>query len=275
MKVPVVLTLHTVMPPPSHKRWFFGQLLKNVDGIVVHNEETKEALLRWQLRPERVRVIPHGTLEPEAKPERTAARQALYLPEDPSVVIALSLGFITKGKMQHQAVDAITWLVREMLLDPRHFLYIIAGEPGQNTEDNKEYCRELHRKVWKARAWNYIHIYPRFIDSKELPTWYAASDFVITGSHATFFSTSGRAHQEMAFKMPSVSARVALLSDLNELRSLKFSSEDELRSHIMRLIHDSHLRDVLARRCGTFAQDTSWEKVALKHIQLYKSLGSK
>jgi glycosyltransferase involved in cell wall biosynthesis len=275
MKIPVVVTCHTVMAPPHEKRWFFYNILRLVDAVVAHNEETKEALLRWNIDANKVAVIPHGTLEPAPKPEKGAARRQLYLPDDPNVVIALSLGFITKGKMQHQAVSAVTWLVREMLIDPRNFLYVIAGEPGQGTDDNKEYCRELHNIVRKERAWNYIHIAPRFIPASELPTWYSAADFVITGSHPTFFSTSGRAHQEMAFEMPSISARVALLSDLNEERSLKFSSEEELRSHIIRMSQDAQLRGVLARRCGEFAKDTSWSRVALRHIELYRSLGSK
>jgi glycosyltransferase involved in cell wall biosynthesis len=217
-------------------------------------------------------MIPHGTPENCETPERTASRRPLYLPEDPEIVIAISLGCITKGKMQHEAIEAVIGLVRDGLVDPNRFLYVVAGEPGQGQKANILYCRKLHGLVDKAKAWNYIRIIPRFIPVSELPLWYGASDFVITGSHQTFWSTSGRAHQEMAFGMASISAEARLLADLNEYRSLKYSSADQLRAHILRLARDPHLRATLSRRCGEFAAETSWTNIAQKHQQLYESL---
>lgn len=270
--VPVVVTCHTVMPPPSNKGWFFLNVLSQVAKVVAHNEDTRQALLDWKLRPQLVEVIPHGTPEGCASQDKTTARRQLFLPDDPNVVIAVSLGFITKGKMQHEAVEAITWLVKEGLIDSRYFVYVIVGQPGQNTPENIEYTRQLHALIDRERAWNYIRIFPRFIPVDELPVWYGAADFLITGSHQTFFSVSGRSHQEMAFGVPSISSRARLLSDLNEQRSMKYSSIEELRAHILRMTKDGSLRGLLSRRCAQFASETSWTNVALKHIQLYQSV---
>jgi glycosyltransferase involved in cell wall biosynthesis len=117
-----------------------------------------------------------------------------------------------------------------------------------------------------------VRIFPRIIPVAELPLWYGAADFLITGSHETFFSVSGRSHQEMAFGVPSISSRARLLSDLNEQRSMKYSSMEELRAHILRMSKDGGLRQTLSRRCSAFAQETSWSNVALRHIQLYQGL---
>jgi glycosyltransferase involved in cell wall biosynthesis len=270
--VPVVVTCHTVMPPPSNKGWFFMNCLSQVARVVAHNDETRQALLDWKLKPASVAVIPHGTLEECAIEDKTPARRKLYLPEDPRVVIAVSLGFITQGKMQHEAVEAIVSLVQDGLLDPQYFLYVIAGKPGQNTPENIEYCRRLHEIVQTNRAWNYIRIVPRFIAVDDLPVWYGASDFVITGSQPTFFSVSGRSHQEMAFGMPSISSRANLLADLSDYRSMKYESIEELRAHILRMAKDGQLRETFARRCVEFADDTSWTNVAAMHFKLYESL---
>jgi glycosyltransferase involved in cell wall biosynthesis len=270
--VPVVVTCHTVMPPPSNKGWFFLNVLSQVAKVVAHNEDTRQALLDWKLRPQLVEVIPHGTPEGCVSQDKVTARRQLFLPEDPNVVVAVSLGFITQGKMQHEAVEAITWLVKEGLLNPEYFVYVIVGKPGQNTPENIEYTRQLHAMVDRERAWNYVRIFPRFIPVEELPVWYGAADFLITGSHETFFSVSGRSHQEMAFGVPSVSSRARLLSDLNEQRSMKYSSTEELRAHILRMSKDANLRGLLASRCAQFATETSWTNVALKHIQLYQSV---
>jgi glycosyltransferase involved in cell wall biosynthesis len=247
-------------------------VLKQVDGVVAHNDQMKESLVGWGIDSGRVHVIPHGTPEGCAIEDRRSARRALFLPEDPSLIIAISLGFISPGKMQHEAVEAVLGLAQEGLIDTSKFLYIIAGSPGQNDQQNIEYCRELHQKIEKSRAWNFIRVIPRFIDRVDLPLWYGAADFVITGSHQTFFSVSGRSHQEMAYGMPSVSSNARLLSDLNEERSLKYDSLFQLRGHILTMIREPMLRVSMQRRCLDFAEATSWTNVAKKHIRLYEKV---
>lgn len=272
LRIPIIVTPHTMMPKPSPKNWFFMNVLSQVDAVVAHNDEMKGVLVDWGVRHQKVYVIPHGTPDDCNIEDRKGAREILFLPEDPAVVIAISLGFISPGKMQHEAVDAILGLAQEGLIDTSKFLYIIAGSPGQNDEHNIKYCHKLHSKLYEARAWNYIHIVPRFIDRVDLPLWYGAADFVITGSHQTFFSVSGRSHQEMAFGMPSVSSDTRLLSDLNEERSLKYDSMFQLRGHILTMVRDPYLRQSMERRCLDFAQTTSWTNVAKRHIRLYKKL---
>jgi glycosyltransferase involved in cell wall biosynthesis len=270
----IVFTPHTVMPVPSPKKWFFRDVLRQADAVVAHNEQMKDALTDWGLRPHCVHVIPHGTPENCAIEDRRSARKTLFLPEDPSLVVAISLGFISPGKMQHEAVEAVLGLAQEGLIDTSRFLYIIAGSPGQNDQQNVEYCRSLHQKIESARAWNFIRIIPRFIDREDLPLWYGAADFVITGSHQTFFSVSGRSHQEMAYGMPSVSSNARLLSDLNEERSLKYDSMFQLRGHILTMVREPQLRGSMHRRCLDFAESTSWTNAAKKHIRLYEKVSS-
>jgi glycosyltransferase involved in cell wall biosynthesis len=260
------------MPHPSPKAWFFHRLLKEVDGVVAHNNGMRRALLGWRLPQKNIFVIPHGTPDGCSRADRRESRRVLYLPESDHIVIAISLGFITQGKMQHEAIDAIIELVQDGLLDPRYFLYVVAGEPGQKDAANIEYCRALHRKVDEARAWNYIRIIPHFVAREQLPLWYGAADFVITGSHQTFFSVSGRSHQEMAFKMPSVSSDARLLSDLNEMRSLKYNCFSQLKAHILTMATNLNARQSFARRCGAFAKETSWPNVATKHLGMYEAL---
>lgn len=273
--VPVIVTCHTVMEPPNTNGWFFLDCLSRVTAVVAHNSSIKEALLKWRIKDGNVFIIEHGTPEDCNPIEKLEARKKLYLPEDSNLVIAISLGFITQGKMQHEAVEAVIELVSEGLLDPRRFLYIIAGSPGQNDLANIEYCRVLHKKIDDARAWNYIRLSPFFVPAIELPIWYGAADFVITGSHQTFHSVSGRAHQEMAYGIPSISSTARLLSDLNDMRSLKYTSKFQLRSHILRMVGNSQLRSILSRRCGDFASATSWTNVAAKHVDMYKTVAAR
>lgn len=272
LRTPTIFTCHTVMPPPKHKVWFFKDVLKMVTAIVVHNAEAKKAFLRWGHSENKIHLIPHGTPEDCKKQGRAESRKLLFLPEEPHVILAISLGFITPGKLQHEGIDAIIWLVREGLLDPQRFLYIVAGSPGQNDPANIEYCRSLHNMLDENRAWNYIRIIPNFIPVDKLPLWYGAADFVITGSHETFYSVSGRSHQEMAYGMPSISSHARLLSDLNETRSLKYDSMVQLRAHILAMVRDPNLRNILSRRCLQFAEETSWTNVADMHIRLYERL---
>jgi glycosyltransferase involved in cell wall biosynthesis len=270
--IPIVVTPHTVIPRPSPKNWFFIDVLSQASGIVAHNKDMMDALKKWGIPGKKIHIIPHGTPEDGMSYNRKESRNSLYLPESDDVIIAISLGFISPGKMQHEAVDAIIDLAQEGLIDTKRFLYIIAGSPGQGYEQNIDYCRDLYKKVDSARAWNFIRIIPYFIDRKHLPLYYGAADFVITGSHQTFYSVSGRSHQEMAYGMPSISADARLLSDLNEHRSLKYDSLFALKANLLTMIRDPLLRSTMGRRCLDFAEETSWTNAARKHINLYNKL---
>jgi len=278
--VSIAITCHTVMPKPHNETsWFFRDFLNQVDAIVVHTQDAKNAMVDWGHTPGKVHVISHGTPEGCAVDDKARSRDILYIPNKKDLVVAVSLGFITPGKMQKETIREVIWLVREGLLDPSKFLYVVAGEPGQNNPINIMYCREIHKIVDDNRAWNYVRIVPRFIPMDELPVWYGAADFAITASHQTFFSTSGRSHQEMAYGIPSISSNARLLSDLDETRSLKFDFDEEeayqFRFNVLAMIRDPKLRARLTVNCLKFADETSWTKISNQHIELYKTLISR
>ena len=268
----IVITCHTIVEPPSHFAWFFLDPIKVCNRIICHMESAIPVLRKWKITGNKIALIPHGTKEECYKKEKMEARHRLFLPQDEDLIVALSLGFITSGKMQHEGIRAIIDLVHEGLIDPLKFLYVIAGIPGLNHPENVKYCNELHQLVTENRAWNYIRIVPRFIQDEDLPDWYGAADFMITGSHPTCYSISGRSHQEMAFGMPTVSANELILSDFNEYRSLKYQQLKGLKIGIMRLINERSLRESLSYRCMQFAEQTSWTNVAKQHISLYKDV---
>jgi glycosyltransferase involved in cell wall biosynthesis len=276
-EVPIVFTCHTVMPRPNPETsWFFHDLISQIDAVVVHTKEAKDAVVAWGHDAGKVYVISHGTPEGCTVDERIKSREALYLPSRKDLIVAVSLGFITPGKMQKETIREVIWLVREGLLDPTKFLYIVAGEPGQNNPTNIMYCQEIHKLVDDNMAWNYIRIIPRFIPMDELPVWYGAADFAITASHQTYFSTSGRSHQEMAYGIPSISSNARLLSDLDETRSLKFNFDDDeafqFRFHVLSMVRDPKLRAKLAKNCLKFANETSWTNISGQHLEMYKTL---
>ena len=278
--IPSVFTCHTVMPKPNYQTgWFFSDILRQIDAVVVHTEGARQAVIDWGYPGGKVHTIPHGTMEGCHCADRQEARQALQLPTDPDFTIAASVGFITPGKMQRETIEMVIALVEGGRLDPQKFMFVIIGEPGQGDLTNIKYNREIHELVDSRRAGEYVKIISEFVPVSALPLWYGAADFAITGSHQTYFSTSGRSHQEMAFGIPSVSSRSLLLSDLDETRSLKADLDKndgaEFKDAIVRLASDSELRQQLSAACLKFAEETSWTNVAKQHIALYQRLTGK
>lgn len=276
--IPSVFTCHTVMPKPNYQTgWFFGEILRQIDAVVVHAEAARQAVIDWGYPAGKVHTIPHGTMEGCQRVERQEAREALGLPTDPDFIIAASVGFITPGKQQKETIEEVISLVRAGQLDPAKFLFVIAGEPGQGDLTNIRYDREIHELVEAEHAGEYVKVISEFVPVDKLPLWYGAADFAITASHPTYHSISGRSHQEMAFGVPSVSSRSLLLSDLDETRSLKadLRNSNEFGDAIVRLASDPELRQQLSAACLKFAEETSWAKVAKQHIALYQRLTGK
>lgn len=273
--IPSIFTCHTVMPKPNyHTGWFFGEILRQIDAVVVHAKGARQAIIGWGYPAIQVHTIPHGTMEGCCTVDRMEARAVLGLPTNSDFTIAVSVGFITPGKKQKETIETVISLVSEGRLDPEKFMFIIAGEPGQGDITNIKYNREIHELVVEKHAERYIRVLSEFVPVSDLPLWYGAADFAITASHQTYHSISGRSHQEMAFGVPSVSSRSLLLSDLDESRSLKADLENgsEFGDAILRMVNEPELRRQLSEACLKFAEETSWTNVARKHIELYQSL---
>jgi glycosyltransferase involved in cell wall biosynthesis len=113
-----------------------------------------------------------------------------------------------------------------------------------------------------------------FLNAEDVTKLLIASDFSIMNYGPTQFSTSGACRMLMSHGIPSCSANVRILEDLNPSMSLKFDCNNtyDMASCIVALALDPNLRKSLGDSALAEGLRTSWGSVAEQHVNLYRSL---
>ena len=267
--VKTVITYHTLFQDRRHilNRHLFC-INQFIDRIILHQEEEREIMDN----DAKCVVIPHGSVKVKAKP-RKESREYLQISDDKFVCTCI--GFISPNKGQIDTALAINNLHREF---PNIYL-IIAGMPvinGHNFE-NLEYCLNLFRVVKRMGALDYIRVIPRYLTDEEFDYFAGASDIFVQNHGGSPYSTSGSSHLIMSYGKPSASSRSPILNDLNEERSVKFDigNSQGIEEAVKKLMNDEDLRNKLGENSLKFAQQTSWDKLAKKHWNLYEEIHGK
>ena len=116
LRVPVVATLHTVLPSPTdHQREVLDAVLDRVEAAVVMSDRAETILRRVNAVGDTpVVVIPHGAAVPSARESRAAHERP----------VLLTWGLLGPGKGIQWVIDALAGLKD---LDPAP-IYVIAGQ---------------------------------------------------------------------------------------------------------------------------------------------------
>lgn len=257
-----VITFHTVFVD-AHLNDKITAMMPYLDMIIVHHENARKVLVQGNCV-----VVPHGSVLVKPR-DKIEARKRLNIPE--GKIVFLSFGFITPNKAAMDSISAV-YRLRD---DFDNLLFMIVGAPIVHGENfgNLEYCLSLFRRVKQLQLFNMIRIHPNFVSEEEID-WYAgAADIAIENYHQTQHSTSGMSHLVMSYGLPNISSTANILADLNDERSLKYNMGDigQMTDNLRRLIRDRDLRTRMSQNCLKYAEETSWPRIAEKHLELYRS----
>ena len=261
-RISIYITFHTVFANNIENNKIYDYA-KYCTRIIVHSQAAKDQL---NLN-EKCVMIPHGSVKVD-RVAKFVARKHLNIPRDS--FLALTFGFITPNK---GALDNIN-VVLNLKNDFPDLKLLIAGMPmvhGDNF-DNLSYALSLFKYLRKRKGWDSVDIIMKYIPEWELDYYAGAADIAIENYYQTNYSTSGMSHLVMSYGLPSVSSRSNILTDLNEERSLKYDVNDiqGMEMNLLRLLRDKNLREQMSKNCLRYAEQTSWENIAQKHIGLYE-----
>jgi glycosyltransferase involved in cell wall biosynthesis len=258
--IKIVITLHTVFIDRRHimnRKLFI--LTPFINKIIVHDRNIQDIF-------NKIEVIEHGSMMVKAKNKEEAAK---YFDISEDKIVCSIIGFISPNKGQIEAAQAVLNLRQKF---PNILLFIV-GMPVINGYhyENMEYCVRLYHSVKRMEGFNNIKIVPRFITEEEFDYYAGITDIFIENHGNTQYSTSGSSHLIMSYGKPSVSSKSIILHDLDETRSVKYNVGDiqGLSDSIEKLILDKDLRTKLGENALKFAKETSWDKIAKKHLDLY------
>lgn len=205
-KLPVVLTVHDVMP--HYKRFvskdsFMRRNLRIPHRLIVHFDKGKEQLIkRWDIDSDKIEVIPHGLIPVKSMLSISEARRRLDLPENKKIL--LFFGSIRPNK----GLDVLLKAMPEAVKNNPDILLVIAGALPRNMSFQPyEYIIE------KLNLPENIKTFVEFIPDEEVDIYFSASDMVVL-PYKSFESQSGVLLRAYAHKKPVVVSNVGAMGDI-------------------------------------------------------------
>jgi len=261
----VICTAHNVL---SHEIGKIDKILTNLmfklsNHLIVHSEANKRQLKDvFKIKDEKISVIPYGVLNFYKREEITkeAARKKLGLNNQNKVI--LYFGNIRKYK----GVDVLIKAFAKIKHEVSNVKLIIAGKNWIDWKPFQDLIDEynLNRDIILLLA---------YISTSDIQYYFTACDLVVL-PYLQFESQSGPGNVALAFGKAMVVSNVGGLSDLVQEKTVVVEpgNENQLAQVIIKVFKNDSFREKLENDSKELAQEYSWDKIAKKTIDLYKSL---
>jgi glycosyltransferase involved in cell wall biosynthesis len=226
LRVPMVLTLHTVLSAPSVRQAeVLRRLCELATLVCVFTETARRMIVDAHLAPpERVRVVPHGgptELLPTANGNGNGARRLFRGPRraggkpepiDDSRRVLATFGLISPGKGIETAIAAMPSIIE------RHpeALYVVAGQthPEVAKLRGEEYRLGLERMARDLGLGDHVVFDDRFLNVEDLATMLAATTVYLTPYRSREQIVSGALTFAIVAGCPTVSTPYFYAEDL-------------------------------------------------------------
>jgi glycosyltransferase involved in cell wall biosynthesis len=270
-----VVVTHSVYPTSKRTKFEPGRTVLEFDLAVakaascihVHSPRMKTELVDRGVDAAQIAVIPHGSLALEAR-DPAASRAALGIPADAKVV--LFFGIIWSGKGLERLLSAFRLLHKRV---PEAFLYI-----GGYTRLRRwgVYVKYLQLRAALLGISRRTRLWGAYVPDEDVPGVYSAADVVAMPYRQDYASVSGVVHQTAGMGKLMLCSRIAKFDEVGDHISPDLlvdpESSAEWADGLERLLVDGAYAETMRARILRFADDTSWARVAERHVQLCDAL---
>ncbi|QDV76462.1 glycosyltransferase family 4 protein [Botrimarina mediterranea] len=176
LRVPVVTTLHTVLPNPDKTlRRVMEQLVQLSTRLVVMTERSRATLREvYQVADEKIDLIVHGI------PDRPFADPNFYKDQFDLAgkQVGLTFGLLSPNK----GIEVVIKAIPEILRSAPNFVYVVLGatHPSLLRNDGETYRIGLERMAKELGVQKHVVFYNRFVELEELTNFIGAADVYIT-----------------------------------------------------------------------------------------------
>jgi polysaccharide biosynthesis protein PslF len=272
LRVPVALTMHTVLERPNHTlRRVTEELINRSSSVVVLAESARDILSQYYSRAnlDKVEFIPHGTPSVRREPTERFKRE---LGLDGYTVLS-TFGLLGPDKGIEYAIQSLPEIVA------RHpdVVYLVLGQthPGQKRYAGESYREMLMRLVDELHLHEHVRFYNRYLSMPELMQFLRATDIYVIPYLNPLQIASGTLSYAVAagkavISTPFVYAREVLGSGRGVLAD--FRDPRSLTSSINGLLEQPDIKEEIERRAYTFGRRMHWPNVGVAYCRMLSRL---
>ena len=261
VKVPVAITLHTILEQPNDsQRQVLSALLDRAATVVVMADKGRDILARvYGIDPALISVIAHGI--PDREPSNpTVVRARLGLAERPTV---LTFGLLAPDKGIADMIEAMP-AIRTRCPDV-HYVVLGATHPHLKRHEGEKYRESLIARVGELGLESAVSFADSFVELDELTDWLAAADVYVTPYRNAAQITSGTLSYAVGMGKAVVSTPYVHASEiLADGRGclVPFKSPDALAEAVSALLTDDATRHAIAGRAYRHGRTMIWPRNA-------------
>jgi glycosyltransferase involved in cell wall biosynthesis len=273
LRFKIVYTVHDLLPPesdayPGHDA--LERIYRKVDALIVHAENNKkEFVSTFEVNPEKIYVIPHGSNDlfyTDKRMSKEVAKEQLGLFRGKKVI--LFFGLIKRYKGLEHLIEAFQE-VKERL---DNVILLIVGKIYDGDPEGFKFYSDLIREL---RGREDILCVDDYILLEKIALYFCASDVVVLPYIRNY--TSGILLSAYAAGRPVVVTDTGSLKEGVEVGKSGFvvppKDTKALAAAIVETIKNRNQNDEMGRYAKSLAENKySWSSVASKTIALYRLL---
>ena len=261
IKVPIVTTLHDVVPYDPNFADYMKPFLQKSSKIIVHTQTCYDLLTQWGTINKT--LIPHGTVLIPDTPKKEA-RKAVGLPENATII--LSWGFIWESK---GILDLVKILAEVKKVIPNAVLVHAGGIHPMIA--GSDYLRSILRTAIQLKLSPKDLIVTQWVPEEKVPMYLSSADVIVLNYMRGSASASGAAHRAMAAHRPIVKTDDQCIMEIPGYTVPRFNTT-ALKGAIENVLQHPLLQEELVEKAEKAALEMSWDAVAKQHKTLYESI---
>lgn len=265
LKMPVVTTLHTVLPTPSPGQ---ARVLTDLLGMsrkaVVMSEKGCQLLREvYGIPDHKIEVIPHGI--PDYPLRTSGAAKTRFGFSDRTVL--LTFGLLSPNKGIEYMIDAMPEIVRNC----PNALYVVLGatHPNLLRENSEAYRESLVSRVNDLGLGGHVVFINQFVEQALLLEYISMCDVYVTPYLSEGQMTSGTLAYSFGLGKPVVSTPYwhakELLADGKGIL-VPFASSEHLGAEITQLLSDDEKLQSMRTRAYAESRGMVWARTAERYL---------
>jgi glycosyltransferase involved in cell wall biosynthesis len=266
LRMPVVTTLHTVLPEPSPAhRDVMNALGELSERVVVMSALGVELLKSVYHVPEaKIDLIPHGI------PHSPPARRSKYQLGVEGKSVILTFGLLSPDKGIEHVIDALPAIVQRF----PDALYIVLGatHPHVKEQQGETYRLSLETRAQRLGVDSNIIFHDRFVSQSELTEFLAAADIYVTPYLKAEQVTSGTLAYAVGAGKAVISTPYSYAREmLADGRGVLVPWRDPaaIAHEVIALFADDEKRLALGARAAAYGSNMIWPNVARSYHESF------
>ena len=264
--IKTVITLHNV---PQFDANYKNDWYKKCNShFIVTNKLMQQELKKWEPTAEST-IIPLGTTIFEPTETKTA-RKILKLPEDTYIIT--QTGFYGYDKGMLPLIEAMPEILEKI---PNALLVLAGSLHPLAPKIHKEHLLACFKTAFNLNLKDKVLFTGKFLNEEDLSMFLSASDIVAVNHQYVFglYSSSASAHRALNCGKP-------ILMNVHDVRLSEFkdgvhclkTTNTDIAENIFKLYKDKEFSNKIVQGAKKYSQETSYENIAQKHLDVYEQV---